>query len=189
MILSYSPIYVLFLCNSEFDAQTWRSDCQPMQKQLGNMHRSGIQGRPNFVTWFKEHALRASNVLPDLRQLSYGYITITRYGRYDINGFRFRSTIFEDAHPLAATCNTGVVVRAVDDEGQEINYYGVIKDILELTFGGDKDLRVVFFYYDWFDPTHGTRENKYGMVQIKHEERVCGHDNFVLRSNVNRFII
>jgi hypothetical protein len=30
MILSYSPIYVLFLCNSEFDAQTWRSDCQPM---------------------------------------------------------------------------------------------------------------------------------------------------------------
>jgi hypothetical protein len=98
----------------------------------------------------------------------------------DINGFHFHSTIFEDAHPLAATCNTGVVVRAVNVEGQETNYYGVIKDILELTFGGDKDLRVVFFYYDWFDPTHGTRENKYGMVEIKREERVGGHDNFVL---------
>jgi hypothetical protein len=45
------------LCNSEFDAQTWRSDCQPKQKQLDNMRRSGIEGRPNFVTWFKEHAL------------------------------------------------------------------------------------------------------------------------------------
>jgi hypothetical protein len=144
------------------------------------MHWSRIQGRPNFVTWFKEHALRASNVHPDLRQLSYGYITVRRYGRYDVNGFCFRSTIFEDARPLAATCNIGVVVREVDDKGQETNYYGVIKDILELTFGGDKDLRVVFFYSDWFDPTRGTRENKYGMVEIKHEERVRGHDNFVL---------
>jgi hypothetical protein len=50
----------------------------------------------------------------------------------------------------------------------------------ELTFGGDEDLRVVFFYCDLFDPTRGTRENQYGMVEVKHEERVCGHDNFVL---------
>jgi hypothetical protein len=94
------------------------------------MRQSGVQGQLNFVTWFKEHALRASNVHPDLRQLSYGYITVRRYGRYDVNGFRFRSTIFEDAHPLAVTCNTGVVVRTVDDEGRETNYYGVIEDIL-----------------------------------------------------------
>jgi hypothetical protein len=128
------------------------------------MRRSGIQGRPNFVTWFKEHALRANNVHPDLCQLSYGYVTIRRYGRYNVNGFHFHSTIFEDARPLVATCNIGVVVMAVDDEGREINYYGVIKDILELTFGGDKDLRVVFFYCDWFDPTCVTQVNKYGMV-------------------------
>jgi hypothetical protein len=30
------------MCNSEFDAQTWRSDRQPKQKQLDNMRRSGI---------------------------------------------------------------------------------------------------------------------------------------------------
>jgi hypothetical protein len=79
-----------------------------------------------------------------------------------------------------ATCNTRVVVRTVDDEGWETNYYGVIKYILELTFGGDKDLSVAFFYCDWFDPTHGTRVNKYGMVEINNEERVHDHDNFVL---------
>jgi hypothetical protein len=83
-------------------------------------------------------------------------------------------------HPLAATCNTGVVVRAVDDEGHETNYYGVIKDILKLASGGDKDIRVVFFYCDWFDPTRGTHVNKYDMVKIKHKEWVHGHDNFVL---------
>jgi hypothetical protein len=113
MILSYLTIYVFLLCNREFDAQTWRSDHQPTQKQLDNMRQSG-----------------ASNLHPDLHQLSYGYITVRRYGRYDVNGFRFRSTIFEDARPLAVTCNTGVVVRAVDDEGQETNYHGVIKDTL-----------------------------------------------------------
>jgi hypothetical protein len=111
MILSYSPIYVFSLCNSEFDAQTWRPNHQPMQKQLDNMRRSGIQGRPNFVTWFKERALRVSNVHRDLCHLSYGYITVRRYGPYDVNGFHFHSSIFEHARPLAATCNTGVVVR------------------------------------------------------------------------------
>jgi hypothetical protein len=144
------------------------------------MRWSGIQGRPNFVIWFKEHALRASNVHLDLRQLSYRHVTVRGYGRYNVNGFRFHSMICEDTRPLEATCNTGVVVRAVDDEGWETNYYGGIKDILELTFGGDKDLRVVFFYCDWLDPTRGTRVNKYGMVEIKHEEEVRGHDNFVL---------
>jgi hypothetical protein len=47
-----------------------------------------------------------------------------------------------------ATYNTRVVVRAVVDEGHETNYYGVIKDILKLTFRGDNDLRVVCFYCD-----------------------------------------
>jgi hypothetical protein len=140
----------------------------------------GIQGRPNFVTWFKEYELQARNVHLGLCQQSYGYITVGSYGRYDVNGFCFCSTIFEDAHPLVATCNIGVVVREVDDEGWEPNYYGVITDILELTFGGDEDLRVVLFYCDSFDPTRDTQENQYGMVEVKHDEWVCGHDNFLL---------
>jgi hypothetical protein len=141
---------------------------------------AGFRRAVNFVTWFKEHALRASNVHRDLCQLSYGYITIKKYGQYDVIGFHFCSTVFEDARPLAVTCIARVVVRAVDDEGRETNYDGVTKYILELTFGGDKDLRVAFFFCDWFDPTRGTRKNKYGMVEIKHEEQVRGHDNFIL---------
>jgi hypothetical protein len=37
---------------------------------------------------------------------------------------------FEDVHPLAATTNSGVVTRVVDDEEKVTNYYGVINDIL-----------------------------------------------------------
>jgi hypothetical protein len=90
--------------------------------------------------------------------LSLGAVTVRRYGRYDVNVFCFRSTRFEDAHPLAATTNSGVVTRAVDDEGKVTNYYGVINDTLEYKFFGDKKLKVVFFDCDWFTP-NTTREN------------------------------
>jgi hypothetical protein len=43
------------------------------------------------------------NMNDDLRQLSIGSITAKSYGRYDINGYHFRSSIFESSHPMAAT--------------------------------------------------------------------------------------
>jgi hypothetical protein len=78
----------------------------------------------------------ASNVHADLRQLSYRSIVAKSYGRYDVNGFRFCSTIFEASRPLAATTNTGVVTRAVDADGHESKYYGIIKNIIEYSFAG-----------------------------------------------------
>jgi hypothetical protein len=61
----------------------------------------------------------AGNVHVDLRQLLYGSIVAKSYGRYDVNGFHFSSTIFEASRPLAATTNTRVVTGAVDGEGHK----------------------------------------------------------------------
>ncbi|KAL5647682.1 hypothetical protein ACJX0J_042037, partial [Zea mays] len=91
----------------------------------------------------------------------------------------FRSTRFEDDHPQAATTNSGVVTRVVDDEGKVTNYYGLINDILEYKFFGDKQLKVVFFDCDWFSP-NTTQENQYGMVEVKHNDRLKGHDTIIL---------
>jgi hypothetical protein len=110
----------------------------------------------------------ADNVHADLRQLSYGSIVIKSYGQYGINGFRFRSTIFEASRPLAATTNTGVVTRAVDADGHESKYYGVIKNIVKYKFVRNKNLKIVFFDCDWSDPYHSTRGNNFGMVEVKH---------------------
>jgi hypothetical protein len=41
------------------------------------------------------------------------------------------------------------VTRAIDEKGHEINYYGIIQHILEFNFVGDKELKVVFFVYNW----------------------------------------
>ena len=122
--------------------------------------------------------------------MALGSITVKSYGRYDINGFRFRSTKFEAVRPLAATVNTGVVVTTADAEGHESNYYGIIKDILEFTFVGNKRLKVVLFDCEWFDNKHGnTCQNEFGMVKVKHNRLLSGHDNFVLHTKFSRCII
>ena len=121
------------------------------------MRRDGIHGGPNFITWFRQHAIQAAHIHLDLRQLSYGSVIVRSYGRYNVNGYHFRSAKFEASRPLMATCNTGVVTRAVDANECTISYYEIIQDILEFSFAGNKELKVVFFYCDWFDPNRGTR--------------------------------
>jgi hypothetical protein len=76
------------------------------------------------LCWFRYYVNINDNIHPDLRQLSLGAVTARRYGRYDVNGFHFRSTRFEDDHPLAATTNSRVVTRVVDDEGKVTKFYG-----------------------------------------------------------------
>jgi hypothetical protein len=46
-----------------------------------------------------------------------------------------------------------------------------LKKIIEYTFGGTKELKVVFFKCDWFDPINGTRVDNFCMVKVKHESR------------------
>jgi hypothetical protein len=85
-----------------------------------------------------------------------------------------------------ATTNSGVVTRAIDAEGHETNYYGIIKKILEFSFAGKKELKVVFFDCDWFDNKNGTRQNQFSMVEVKHNERLQGYDTFILAHQVEQ---
>jgi hypothetical protein len=80
----------------------------------------------------------------------------------------------EASHPLAATTNSRVVARGKDASGVTADYYGVLQKILEYMFGGAKELNVVFFQCDWFDPVNGTRVDDFGMVEVKRESRYSG---------------
>jgi hypothetical protein len=59
-------------------------------------------------------------------------------------GFASVQSFFEASRPLAATTNIGVVTRAVDADGHESKYYGVIKNIIEYSFSGNKNMKTVF---------------------------------------------
>jgi hypothetical protein len=111
-------------------------------------------------------------------------VTVRSYGRYDVNGFHIRSAPFEAARPRVATVNSGVVTRAINEQGQEINYCRIIQQILEFSFVRDKELKVVFFVCNWLDSIHGIQHNKYGMVEIKHNAKLPGNDDFILAHQV-----
>jgi hypothetical protein len=87
---------------------------------------------------------------------------------------------------MAATTDTWVVTRAVDEKGHKSKYYGIITNIIKYNFAGNKTLKIVFFDCDWFDPNHGTRENEFGMVEVKYAHRLRGCDPFVLAHQVEQ---
>jgi hypothetical protein len=116
------------------------------------------------------------NVSNDLRQLSLCQVKALEYGRYDINGYHFQMVKLEASHPLATTRNSRVVANGEDASGLATDYYGILKKINEYTFGGAKELKVVFFECDWFDPVNSTRVDDFGMVDVKHESRYLGNN-------------
>jgi hypothetical protein len=97
-----------------------------------------------------------------------------------VNDFRFCLDQFEKSHPRAATHNTGVVTMALNAHRRETKYYGIIQNILEFNFAGNKTLKVVFFLCDWFDINNRIRQSQYGITEVKHKKRLRGQDNYIL---------
>jgi hypothetical protein len=116
------------------------------------------------------------NMFDDLRHLSLGQVKTLEYGRYDINKYRFRTAKLEASCPLAATTNNGVVANGEDASGLPTDYNGVLQKIIEYMFGGTKELKVVFFECDWFDPINGTRVDDFGMVEVKQKSHYSGNN-------------
>jgi hypothetical protein len=73
-----------------------------------------------------------------------------------------------------------------EGRGRESKYYSIIKNIIEYNIIRNKNLKTVFFDCDWFDHNHGTRENKFGMIDVKHMHRLRGCDSFVLAHQVKQ---
>jgi hypothetical protein len=114
------------------------------------------------------------NVSNDMRQLSLGQVKALEYSRYDINGYHFRMAKLEASGPLVATTNSGLVTSGEDATSHVTNYYDILQNIVEYTFGGAKELKVVFFQCDWFDPINDTRVDDFGMVEVKYESHYLG---------------
>jgi hypothetical protein len=112
----------------------------------------------------------------DLQQLSLGQLKALEYVRYDINGYRFRTEKLEASRPLAATTNSRVVANIKDNSGLADDYYGILQKIIEYPSGGNKELKIVFFECDWFDPVNGIRVDDFGMVEVKHESRYSSNN-------------
>ncbi|XP_059292571.1 uncharacterized protein LOC132046040, partial [Lycium ferocissimum] len=112
-------------------------------------HLSDAEWNRQFIEWFKDRVAQLhkgdnSRIMEDLLALSRGPTPyVLRYNGHIVNGYRFH---VEDYDKHLRTQNYGVVVVGeIDEHRENIDYCGVLTDVLELQFTGR---RVILFESD-----------------------------------------
>ncbi|XP_049414815.1 uncharacterized protein LOC125877616 [Solanum stenotomum] len=110
-------------------------------------HLSDAEWDREFIEWFKDrvaqlHKADNSQFMEDLLSLSRGPTKYSTHSNgYIVNGYRFH---VEDHDQMLRTQNCGVVVVGESDKDSEnVDYYGILTDVIELKFISDK--RVILF--------------------------------------------
>nr|ABA93761.1 transposon protein, putative, CACTA, En/Spm sub-class [Oryza sativa Japonica Group] len=117
----------------------------------------------------------------DLRQVAKGCHTrVLLYNMYDVNGYRFRTHKYEHERPNATTINSGLVTIGQGENSDTTEYYGYIKEIVEISFDGRKPLTLVLFNCHWFDPSKVRYTPRYGLVEVAHASILPKFEPFVL---------
>jgi hypothetical protein len=114
----------------------------------------------------------------ELRQVADGFdYRVRSYSGYDVNGYRFGTISHEASRPNRKTTNSGVFTLGLDN----VEYYGRIEEIYELSFHGSKPLNPVIFKCHWFDPdvTRRTYSNL-GLVEVRQDSVLPGDDVYIV---------
>ena len=106
---------------------------------------------------------------------------VKTYPLYFVNGYKFNTKEY-DAEKL--TNNTGVFVKGSDDPENHLNdFYGVLTQILQLTYFSRPAEEVFLFRCNWFSNVPGSGINvhkDYNLIEIKHTSHYHKYDPFVL---------
>jgi hypothetical protein len=91
---------------------------------------------------------RDLSISTELRKVAIGFAyRVRKYSGYHVNGYRFRTTSYEQSRPNQKTTCSGVITPGID----EVEYFGRIEEMYELNFHGSKPLTPVIFKFHWFD--------------------------------------
>ena len=125
----------------------------------------------------------SSNASRDLIQLAQGSDKrVTRLTACTINGHRFHT---KDRETRKKSQNSGVVVQA-DHEGKMIDFYGVLDDIIELSYIGSN--KVLIFKCEWWDVGNKKRINvdEFDFVSVNITKTWYKDQPFVLATQVQQ---
>jgi hypothetical protein len=158
-----------FICSEHYELIK-REGCHDIRKK----HEA------NFERWFRHQICiggrNAENVPKQLYDLACGSERQVRsYRGCIVNGVRFHTKEYAQ---IRTTQNSGVVVRS-EHKTSIIEYYGELKNILELRYPGQN--RVYLFECDWWD-TRSTRGIKidHGFTIVNTSHKWYESDPFIL---------
>nr|XP_015610751.1 uncharacterized protein LOC107278789 isoform X1 [Oryza sativa Japonica Group] len=166
----------------KFIDEEWTSRGVPTRQQQENILQNGAgRDHPNFVSWFCKKSMMDETMSDDLKQIARGCHTrVLLYNIYDVNGYRFRTHKYEQERPNATTINSGLVTIGQGENDEMTEYYGYIKEIIEISFDGTKPLTLVLFNCHWFDPSQVRYSPRYGLVEVAHASILPKFEPFVI---------
>ncbi|XP_038713903.1 uncharacterized protein LOC120007624 isoform X1 [Tripterygium wilfordii] len=134
-----------------------------------------------FHTWFYHRVSKLhadGHATDELLSLATGPLRTThRYSTFITNGFRFHT---KDRATERTSQNSGVLVKG-DDSSPEKEYYGILKDVFELSYVGGR--KVFLFRCHWWDVGRlgrGYKIDKYGYTSVNVNGSLNSSEPFVL---------
>ncbi|KAK6780272.1 hypothetical protein RDI58_022456 [Solanum bulbocastanum] len=144
---------------------------------------------PSSITWYTNWVYNSKNAATFdkfFKDISWGPIIVHTMHQYNVNDFKFAT---EKYSKNKKTNNSGVWVKGDDgNQNENVDYFGVLHEILELEYSGWSIKRIVLFQCKWFDPTsRGTREFKqHNIIKVKHTRKYEAYDPFIIAQNAKQ---
>nr|XP_027086532.1 uncharacterized protein LOC113708268 [Coffea arabica] len=188
--------YVIFNCEAMDPYINQHRKLVEEQHLRSSRHEKERIHSETFANWFDSHVddfLPENEVISkDLRLLAKGPNVVgLKYERYIVNGFRFHTKNLESKRKNQ---NSGVIVTAITSSfastkdmnpvSSDLAYYGVLKDILKLDYGGGR--RVVLFDCDWVSKWKTLKQDDDGFTLVNFMNVKRHHEPFVLASQVKQ---
>ncbi|GLT92177.1 hypothetical protein SLE2022_100280 [Rubroshorea leprosula] len=145
--------------------------------------------RNSFVQWFKNMVLGGQyEISEQLIHLAIGpTFQVNVYNGFYANGFKF---LTEEYTMTRKTYNCGVCVKGTTINSEdEIDYYGVLKEIIELLYYGHSGRQeiVVLFNCDWYHTRRGIRVDvEHGIVDVNPSFQLSTGEPFCLASQAQQ---
>jgi len=118
-----------------------------------------------------------AEMIDKLKQVGSGFARRVRtFNIYDVNGYRFRTRKYEENRGNLKTMCYGVRMPGTD--GKE--YYGIVKEIYELSFGGDQGFKPVVFKCHCSDPDVTRKDPTIGQVNVRQDSKYEGKDVYIV---------
>ena len=96
-----------------------------------------------------------------------------------VNGYRFHTRAYGQNNMKN---NSGICVWGNNYNENELDYYGIVEEVLELDYIGHRN-HVVIFKCHWFDHLQGVRtDKKYNIADVNHKSKLSMYEPFILTS-------
>ncbi|XP_043807646.1 G-patch and R3H domain-containing protein C30B4.02c-like [Manihot esculenta] len=136
-----------------------------------------------LANWLKDYVGR-NEVDNCIYQIAQGPSRkVQSYKGYFVNGFKFHR---HDYGRERKTLNSGVWVKGSCYNEYESDYYGLLNEVLELEYFGEKN-KIILFKCEWFDTNRGVRVHpQHGLVEINVKLRLASSDPFILAQQAHQ---